>query len=173
VVGILVSDDAQCSWFLLVRILRLPFVIWKSLLLMFKLSLVEACSSCDSVSLCQQSWESNSHLTSSGQSTVCRQALPLQGRCTGIWHSDLPPGWRWMLKTGPVSEAVLLRPVTEAVSFCSPHSHLHRLVSVGSGNQDGSPRCFCKPLQGRADTSPLAGWTPLLWQGRCLDVWSR
>jgi hypothetical protein len=63
-------------------------------------------------------------------------------------------------ETGPIPEAVLLRPVTEAVSFCSPHSHLHRLVSEGSGNQDGSPRCSSKPLQGRVDTSPLAGKVP-------------
>ena len=36
-------------------------------------------------------------------------------------------------------EAVWLLPVPEAVSFCSPHSHLCRLVSEGSRNQDGSP----------------------------------
>jgi hypothetical protein len=48
--------------------------------------------------------------------------------------------------------------------FCSPHSHLHRLDSEVSGNQDGSPRCSGKALLGRADTSPLAG--------RCPDVWS-
>jgi hypothetical protein len=42
VVGILGSDDAQCSWFLLVKFLHLPFAIWKSLVLMFKLSLVGA-----------------------------------------------------------------------------------------------------------------------------------
>ena len=40
VVGILGSDDAQWSWFLLVRFLRLLFAIWKSLVLMIKLSLV-------------------------------------------------------------------------------------------------------------------------------------
>ena len=45
-----------------------------------------------------------------------------------------------------VSEAVLLLPVPEAVSFCSPHSHLSRLVSEGSRNQDASPRCSDKPL---------------------------
>jgi hypothetical protein len=28
VVGVLNSDDAQCSWFLLVRFLHLPFTIW-------------------------------------------------------------------------------------------------------------------------------------------------
>ena len=42
VVGVLDSDDAQCSWFLLVRFLCLPFDTWKSLVLMFKLSLVGA-----------------------------------------------------------------------------------------------------------------------------------
>ena len=44
---------------------------------------------------------------------------------------------------------MLLWPVTEAVSFCSPHSHLHRLVSEGSGNLDGSPRCSSKALPGQ------------------------
>jgi hypothetical protein len=63
-------------------------------------------------------------------------------------------------ETGPVPEVVLLQPVTEAVSFCCPHSHLHRLVSEGSGNQDGSPRCSSKALPGRADNSPLAGKVP-------------
>ena len=28
VVGVLGSDDVQCSWFLLVRLLHLPFAIW-------------------------------------------------------------------------------------------------------------------------------------------------
>ena len=39
-VGILGSDDAQFSWFLVVRFLHLSFAMWKSLMLMFKLSLV-------------------------------------------------------------------------------------------------------------------------------------
>jgi hypothetical protein len=42
VAGVLDSDEAQCSWFLLVRFLHLPFAVWKSLVLMFKLSLVGA-----------------------------------------------------------------------------------------------------------------------------------
>jgi hypothetical protein len=41
---------------------------------------------------------------------------------------------------GPALEAVWLLPVPEAVSFCSPHSHLYSLVSEGSENPDGSPR---------------------------------
>ena len=58
------------------------------------------------------------------------------------------------------SEALWLLPVPEAVRFCSPHSHLCRLVSEGSGNQDGSPRCSGKAFPGGADTSPLAGKVP-------------
>jgi hypothetical protein len=61
---------------------------------------------------------------------------------------------------GSAPEAVSLLPGPEAVSFCGPHSHLCRLVSEGSGNQDGYPRCCGKALQGRADTSPLAGKVP-------------
>jgi hypothetical protein len=76
----------------------------------------------------------------------------LQGRCTDIWHLDLPPGRRWRPETGLVPEAV---------SFCSPHSHLCKVVSEGYGNQDGSRQI-------------LPGWwTPLLWQGMCLDVCSQ
>jgi hypothetical protein len=44
-------------------------------------------------------------------------------------------------ETGTVSESLWLLPVPEAVSFCSPHSHLCRLVLVESGNQDVSHRC--------------------------------
>ena len=54
-----------------------------------------------------------------------------------------PPGWgghlssgregAWMSRAelGSASEAVALLPVSAAVSFCSPHSHLCRLVSEG------------------------------------------
>ena len=45
-------------------------------------------------------------------------------------------------------------------SFCSPHSHLHRLVSERSRTRDGSPRCSSKALPGGVDTSPLAGKVP-------------
>jgi hypothetical protein len=63
-------------------------------------------------------------------------------------------------ETGAASEALWLPPVSEAVSFCSPHSHLCRLVSAGSGNQDGSHRCSGKALPGGVDTSSLAGKVP-------------
>ena len=38
------------------------------------------------------------------------------------------------------SEALWLLPVPEAVSLCSPHSHVGRLVVKESGNQDVSSR---------------------------------
>jgi hypothetical protein len=85
---------------------------------------------------------------------------PLTGKMHRYMAFDLPPGRRWRPEIGPIPEAVLLRPVTEAVSFCSSHSHLCRLVLEVSGNQDDSFRCSCKALLGRADTSPLAGKVP-------------
>jgi hypothetical protein len=48
--------------------------------------------------------------------------------------------------------------------LCSLHAHLHRLVSEGQGTQDGSLACS-------GGQSP-PGQTPLLWRGRCPDVWS-
>jgi hypothetical protein len=55
------------------------------------------------------------------------------------------------------SETLWLPPVPEAISFCSPHSHLCRLVSVESRNQDVSCRCSGNSLLGQADNYPLAG----------------
>jgi hypothetical protein len=52
-------------------------------------------------------WESSSLLSLSGLNILCRQALLLQGRYTEVWHSDLPPGWKWRPETGPVPEDVL------------------------------------------------------------------
>ena len=43
---------------------------------------------------------------------------------------------------GPAPEALWLLPVPETVSFCSPHSHLRRLVLEGSGNQDAPANNF-------------------------------
>ena len=83
-----------------------------------------------------------------------REGAQISGLQTCLLAEDKGP------KTGSVPEAVSLLPVLEAVSFCSPHSHLCKLVSEGSGNQDGSPRCSGKALPGGADTSPLAGKVP-------------
>ena len=71
-----------------------------------------------------------------------------------LWQS--PPWWGRLLSSGgkvpgcldpekaAASEALWLPPVPEAVSFCSPHSHLCRLVSVESWNQDISRRYLGK-----------------------------
>jgi hypothetical protein len=72
-----------------------------------------------------------------------------------IWSSDLPSGRRLRPETGPLPEAV---------SFCSPHSHLWRLVLMESRNRDVSQRCSGKVLPGRMDTFPLAGKL-----ARCLE----
>jgi hypothetical protein len=84
-----------------------------------------ACSSYDSVSLCQ---DSNSLLSFIGQSTLCRQALLWQGRCTEVWSSALPPGWRWRPK-GTLSKKLCC--------FWGPCTLLCRLDSESPGIQDG------------------------------------
>jgi hypothetical protein len=68
-----------------------------------------------------------------------------------------PPLRRWRPKAGPFPEAVLFWPVTEAVSFCSPHSLLCRHLSMESWNQDGSHWSWGQSLPCRVDTCPLAG----------------
>jgi hypothetical protein len=75
---------------------------------------------------------------------------PLAGKVPGCLEA----------KKGSASEALWLPPVPEAVSFCSPHSHLHRLVSVEPGNHNVSCRCSSNSLPGWADTSPQAGKVP-------------
>jgi hypothetical protein len=135
-VGVVDSDDGEWSWFLLVGSyvylchLVISGVSWFSCLWLEIVPLVFL------LVFISRPGRLVSPLSLSGQSTLCLQALLLQGRCTDIWHSDLPPGLRLRPKTGPFPEAVLLRPVTEAVSFCSPYSHLGTLVSAESRNQD-------------------------------------
>jgi hypothetical protein len=60
-------------------------------------------------------------------------------------------------KKGASLEALWLPPVPAAVSFCIPHSHLCRILSAGSQNQDVCCWCSGKALPGRADPYPLAG----------------
>ena len=95
------------------------------------------------------------------------QSLQGSSPLTGKVHCYLvfgpPVGWRWRPKTGPFPEAVLLWPVTEAVSFSSPHSHLYRLLSSESRNQDGFHGSWGKGLPGLADTCPLARNWPDVW----------
>jgi hypothetical protein len=65
-------------------------------------------SSCDSVSLCQHSWESNSLLSLSGQSTLCRQAFFWQGRCTRSLELSSASWQKMKAWRDPVQEALLL-----------------------------------------------------------------
>jgi hypothetical protein len=63
---------------------------------MFYLSLAVTCFSCDSFSLCQHSWESNSPLSLSGQKTLCRYALLCRegAQKSGAQIYLLSPGFR-------------------------------------------------------------------------------
>jgi hypothetical protein len=54
-----------------------------------------------------------------------RAPLLWQGSCPDVWSP----------KMGPALDALWLPPEPEAVSFCSPHSHLCTLVLAGSGNR--------------------------------------
>jgi hypothetical protein len=117
------------------------------------LSLVRDCFSGDSVTLYQQTWETSSLLWVS----VVRVSLQASSPLTVKVHSYLVfvphPGWRWSPKTPPFPEAVLLWPVTDTVSFSSPHSHLRRLLSAESQNQDG----YCGSWgKGLPEACPLA-----------------
>jgi hypothetical protein len=58
---------------------------------------------------------------------------------------------------GAALESLWFPPVPEAVSFCIPHTHLWRILSAGSRNQDVCCRCSGNVLQGPADPYPLAG----------------
>ena len=158
-VGVLGSDDAEWSWFLLVRFfffflkytnilfymglhMRTWVLCWVIMFFSFfmfafcslvisgvRCSLAGACSSCDSVGLYQHSWEFNSVLSPSVQSTLCRQSLLLQGRCTEVWSSALPSGWRWRTK-GTLSKKLCC--------FCSPCALMLGLVFERPGIQDGA-----------------------------------
>ena len=63
------------------------------------------------------------------------------------------------LMCGPVPDVL-----SQMYCLCSLHTHLHRLVFDRPGTQDGSLTCS-------GSQSPPR-WPPLLWQGRCPDVWS-
>ena len=77
-----------------------------------------------------------------------------------LWQSPLWQGrhlssgreraWMSGAETGSASEALWLLPVPEAVSFCSPHPYLHRLVSAESRNQDVSPQMLWQSPPGWA-----------------------
>ncbi|EDL14413.1 mCG147503 [Mus musculus] len=106
--------------------------------------------------------------------SLCRLVLAgsgnqdVSGRCSGIGlpgRADSSPLARKVPgclepEMGPALEVLWLLPDPEAVSFCSPHSHLCRLVLAGSENQDVSSRYSGNGFPGRANASPLAGKVP-------------
>ena len=71
----------------------------------------------------------------------------------------------WSLKCGMYQNLCCFCLAQKLCSLCSPHSHLCRLVTEGSGTQDGSSRYS-------AAEPSRAGRTPQLWPGKCPDVWS-
>jgi hypothetical protein len=87
---------------------------------------------------------------------LCRQALLLQGRCTEVWSSDPPLGWRWRPKRTLSNKLCC---------FCGPCAPLYGLVSERPGIQGGTLTWVpgLEPTQ-EADSS-LVGKVP-----RCLGL---
>ena len=79
-------------------------------------------------------------------------SLQASSPLTGKVHRYLalgPPSWpKTKAQNRTCPEAELLWPVPEAVSFCILHSHLWRILSAGSQNQDVCCRCSGKALLG-------------------------
>jgi hypothetical protein len=88
------------------------------------------------------SWVSVVRALSAGKLSSCREGVQI----SGVWTCLLAE------YEGPKQGLS-----KNLCSFCIPYSHLLRVVSTGSWNQDVSPRCCGKALPGRPDTSPLAG----------------
>jgi hypothetical protein len=65
------------------------------------------------------------------------------GRCPDVWSPKcgLPQKLCFLINI-----SIFCLPVPEAVSFCSPHSHLCRLLLEESWNQDVSCRCSGQEL---------------------------
>ena len=125
------------------------------------MSLARACSSCDSVSLCQQTWESSSLLSLSvrvliaGKLSSCREDAQISVIETCLLAED--DG----LKQGLSQKLCWFCLSQRLCSFCIQHSHLHRVVSEISWTRDDSPSCSGKALIIGEDTSSLAGKVPI------------
>jgi hypothetical protein len=126
--------------------------------------LFRACSSGDYVSLYQQTWETSSILSFSGQSTLCRQALLLQGRCPDIWCLNLPPGRSCV-------------PLT--IGFKIPWRVLWGSLRVSGDSPGQGPRC-CSGPEGTYDPDQAGFSTSLInavsgpwrldWSRRCVPL---
>ena len=128
------------------------------------MSLFRACSSGDYVSLYQQTWETRSILSFNGQSTLCRQALLLQGRCPDIWCLNLPPGRSCV----PLSLdfKILWRVLCGSLRVSAD--------SLGQGPWYCSgPEGTCAPDQAGLSTSlinAVSGPSRLDWSRRCVPL---
>jgi hypothetical protein len=102
--------------------------------------------------LSEESWNQDVCSQCSGQALLARaDPYPRAGKVARCLARCLGP------EKGAALEALWLLPVPEAFSFCIPYSHLCRIHSAGSWNQDVCCRCSGKALPGRADPFPLAG----------------
>jgi hypothetical protein len=108
--------------------------------------MVRACSSCDSVSLYQQTWETSTLLSFSDQSTLCRQALLLQGRYTDIWLQTC-----LLTENEGLKQGLSQKLVTSVVNSLTCTDQSQR----DPGTKMAPPGAQTKPSR----------------QGRCLDVW--
>ena len=95
--------------------------------------------------LSEESWNQDVCSQCSGKALPCRADPFFLARKVA---SCLGP------EKGAALEALWLLPVPEAFSFCIPYSHLCRIHSAGSRNQDVCCRCSGKALQCRADPKP-------------------
>jgi hypothetical protein len=91
---------------------------------------------------------------------------PVDPEARASWAGQTPDLWCLKPENDTYSEALWLSPVPEAVSFCSPYTHLCRLLSAESRNQGVSRWSWVKILVSRAR------WTPVLWPGRWTNGWS-
>jgi hypothetical protein len=99
------------------------------------------------------SWVSVVRLLSAGKLSSCREGAQISGIQTCLLAEDKCP------KPG-LSQKLC--------HFCSPHSHLSKLVSEGSGTQDDFPTCSDRVLLGRHLSSGGEGaWISGTWKGVC------
>jgi hypothetical protein len=81
---------------------------------------------------------------------------PLTGKVHRYLASGSPSWPKTKAQNSTCPEAELLWPVPEAVSFCILHSHLCRILSEESWNQDVCSRCSGQALLAWADPYSLA-----------------
>ena len=105
-----------------------------------------------------------SPLSFSGQSTLCRQALLLQGRCTDIWRLDL-----LLAEDEGPKQDLSQRLFCFGLSQKLLASVVHTLTCADYFQQSPGTKMAHTDAEAKASR---AGRTPLLWPGRWPDVWN-